>query len=200
MGKSKKYITFVLMTNSLLKAGLLITTSIALLVVASCLKKEDLPKGEPPAGLINHYCNDPRGINYNWGFPGIPDSSVCIYPVDTFVGQWLLTDSVFNPDSSFNRVNTRTLTFTATEDTLLTHLKISGFCPNNQTLYATADKYGQATLDTLVDHAPGQLLCSPSDTATGKFYFPIDGGDTMLIQFDVIGINAGFHNGRATKL
>jgi len=182
------------------KSGLLIVVAIVIVSAVSCLKSENLPKAKSPSELVNHYCNDPRAVNYNRGFPGIPDSSVCVYPVDAFTGQWTLTDSMFNADSTFNAVSVQTISFVATEDSLLSHLKVTGLCGNGAALLATADKYGQATLDSMDSHNAGQLLCSPADTATGKFYFSFSGRDTMLMQLQVIGAQAGFHKGIATKL
>src|SRR5690606_20742049 len=109
---------------------LLIVTAITVVSVVACLKPDDLPKAEPPSELANHYCNDPRAENYNRGFPGIPDSSVCVYPVDVFSGQWTMTDSIFRPDSTFDAVTVQTISFSSTEDTLLSHLKITGLCAN----------------------------------------------------------------------
>ena len=182
------------------KSVLLVVVAVSVVSVVSCLKPEDLPKAKSPSELENHYCNDPRAENYNRGFPGIPDSSVCVYPVDAFSGQWTLTDSVFKPDSTFDAVSVQTISFAATEDTLLSHLKITGLCSNGAALYATADKYGQATLDSMDSHNAGQFLCSAADTATGKFYFSFSGRGTMLLQLQVIGTQAGFHKGTATKL
>lgn len=182
------------------KSGLLIVAIIVIVSAVSCLKPEDLPKRQLPPGLTGHYCNDPRAVNYNRGFPGIPDSSVCVYPVDAFVGQWTMTDSVFHADSTFNTVSVRTVSFVSTEDSLLSHLRISGLCDNGMAVLATADKYGQATLDSMDSHNAGQWLCSSADTATGKFYFSFSGQDTMLLQLRVIGTHAGFHKGMATKL
>lgn len=167
---------------------------------ASCLKADDPPRATPNPELKNHYCNDPNAINYNWGFPGIPDNSVCIYPVDSFVGQWTLSDSVFRADSTFNYLDTKILSIQATEDTLHAHLQVLGFCNNSMPLLATADKYGNAVTDSMDKEHAGQFFCTPSDTVTGKFKLLMTNKDSMIIQLNISGTNAGYHKGIAQKL
>lgn len=181
------------------KTGLLIGAVLCAALIASCLKSEDPEPASPPNELTSRYCNDPNAINYNWGFPGIADSTLCIYPVDHFLGQWTLTDSVFHADSSFNYAATQTLTFTATEDTLRSHLKVSGLCDNGNMLLATADKYGRAVIDSMNYQTPGQFFCSQADTVTGSFQFWFSGKDTMDVRLNIIGAEAGYHKGVAIR-
>lgn len=184
-----------------LKTVLLLTAALAVLIAASCLKVKNPAPVKPNPNLTNHYCNDPNAINYNWGFPGIPDSSVCIYPVDPFLGKWQLVDSVFHSDSTFNYVDTQTITFESTDDTLHEHLKITGLCNGGNTfLTATANKYRQATIDSMDNHTAGQLFCSPTDTISGEFQFLFSAKDTMSVRLTVLGSNSGYHKGFAKKL
>lgn len=182
------------------KNYLLALGAIICMFAAACLKTDDPPPAKPNPNLKNHYCNDPNAINYNWGFPGIPDNSVCIYPVDSFVGQWALTDSVFHSDSTFNYLATRNLSFLSTEDTLHSHLKIMGFCSNNLPLFATADKYGHAAIDSMDSQNAGQFFCTSTDTVTGNFQFLFTTKDTMIVRLNIVGSDAGFHKGIAHKL
>jgi len=189
------------MSYHYLKNGLLCVAGLCLLMAASCLKSDDPPPAEPNPDLTNHYCNDPNAVNYNRGFPGIPDNSVCTYPVDSFVGQWLWVDSVFHPDSSFNFTDTKTLAFQATEDTLHSHMEITGLCNNpGVPIQITADKYGTALIDSVDKHYAGQFFCSPADTVSGRFRFPLDRRDTMMIELTVHGPSAGYHKGKAHRL
>lgn len=181
------------------KTGLLITVAVCGTLIASCLKTEDPEPANPPDGLTGHYCNDPNAINYNWGFPGIEDSTVCVYPVDSFLGQWTLTDSVFHPDSSFNYTDTQIILFASTEDSVRTHLKISGLCNNGNNLLATADKYGHAVIDSMNNQVAGQFFCSQADTVTGDFQFWFSGKDTMDVRLSVSGASAGYHKGMAIR-
>lgn len=182
------------------KSGLLIVGAMALLSIASCLKADDPPPAKPNPNLTNHYCNNPNAINYNWGFPGIPDSTVCVFPDDLFKGQWVLTDSIFHADSTFNYAETQTLNFLPTEDSSRSHLKITGFCGNTSFLLATADKYGNAVIDSMNSTTAGQFLCSPNDTAIGEFQIIQPGRDSMQIQLTVTGLSGGYHKGIAKKL
>lgn len=188
------------MTRLNFRSYLMMAAGVICFFAVSCLKANDPPPAKPNPNLKNHYCNDPRAINYNWGFPGIPDNTVCIYPVDSFLGQWSLTDSVFHADSSFDYLLTGTLNFTATEDSSKTHLKVLGFCNNSSPLFATADKYGYAGIDSMNNETAGQLLCSASDTVTGSFQFLMNTKDTLRIQLNITGANAGYHKGIAHKL
>ena len=176
----------------LLAAGIMLGWS-------ACKKYEDPPPTKGDNRLTNHYCNDPRAINYNWGFPGIADNSVCVYPVDSFIGTWKFMDSVFLEDQTFKSFAVKDLVFSATEDTLMTHLAVTGWC-NDKILYATADKYKRAFLDSLMEGISGQLLCTPTDTITGFFNQSNMGKDSMEIELTVTG-NTGvlLHKGWAIK-
>lgn len=133
----------------------------------ACSKYKDPPNADP-ADTGRHYCNDSRAVNFNWGFPGTPDNDSCVYPVDSMLGNWVFTDSVFLPNGNFQDVFTRNLTFTSTEDTTLTHMAVSGWCAGAP-IAITATKYGLAYVDTLLDGSPGQLLCTTTDTLSGTF-------------------------------
>lgn len=177
--------------------------SIALLCmlvgVTACEKYTD-PKGpDLSEELTNPYCNDPRAVNYNHGFPGKPDSSVCIYPVDSFVGNWLWDDSVFTTDLTFVRTEQHQINITATEDTLLSHLKLSGWC--NRSFYLTADKYRRALTDTLIEGSIGQLGCLDTDTLSGFLNKNTGAAETLLFQLAVTDATGTLlHYGTATKV
>lgn len=161
----------------------LLLTGCGIMFIAACRKYKDPPPAGDP-GLTNHYCNDPGAINYNRGFPGIPDSSVCIYPVDSFLGTWTITDSVYRSDLSLDTFEDRVLSFMSTEDTSLTHLAIQGWCAG-PSLLATASKYQRAELDSMSENVAGQLLCTSTDTISGYFHFGLATNDTLLFQLQV---------------
>ncbi|WP_124635018.1 hypothetical protein [Taibaiella sp. KBW10] len=141
------------------------------MIFIACKKYVDPTK--PDITLTNHYCNDPIAANYNHGFPGIPDNSVCRYPTDFFKGNWQFVDSIFYPDMRFYRTQTLSLSFTPMDqalDTFRTRLTVLGLCPNNTILKVTANKYALALTDTLLPNVNGgQLFCSVSDTVSGFF-------------------------------
>jgi len=168
---------------------------------SACKKYKDPAKPDIDDGLNGRrYCNNPLAVNFNWGFPGIPDSTTCIFPVDKFKGTWLFHDSVYTTDEVLQEVITRTLVFAATEDTLLTHLAVAGWCGGTERMQVTANKYGLAQVDTLLEYRPGQLICSASDTVTGYFQQYTAAEDTMKVDM-VFNTAAGirFHRGTAVK-
>ncbi|WP_162903193.1 hypothetical protein [Taibaiella koreensis] len=164
----------------------------------ACSKYKDPPPGVPNDELKKrHYCNDPLAVNYNWGFPGTPDSTICTYPVDSFLGAWVLTDTAFFPDGTVQGSQTRNLVFTSTEDTVKRHLSVSGWCGNTMPFLVTADKYKKAVVDTLLVGSPGQYICNNTDTLSGGLR---QGNDTLLIDFTIT--NAGstlYHKGVAVR-
>lgn len=177
----------------------LITTGIVLFF--SCKKWTDpAPVNDPR--LTNPYCNDPDAVNYNWGFPGKPDNTICFYPSDIFNGNYLFTDSVYLTSSG--------LFIYAQQETLYvskqnkTQLLISGLCSNGNSLHVTAHPDFIATIDTTLGDTTsinrGQMLCRPQDTVSGTFtYSRID--SLLHISFQVIndtGITT--HIGKAKKI
>lgn len=166
------------------KISLLFTALIAV-VIYSCSKYEDPPAADG-SGLTNKYCNDSRATNYNWGFPGIPDNSVCIYPVDSFLGNWSLTDSMFRPNGENIGVQFKTLTFTGTEDTAKIGFSITGWCSNNTPIYLIANKYSYAYIDTLAEGTSGQFFCgATTDTLSGQLNMYNDGDSTLKGRMEI---------------
>jgi hypothetical protein len=174
-------------------------------LVVSCSKYEDPPKTGLDDRLTNPYCNDPRAINYNRGFPGKPDNAVCIFPVDSFLGTWLLTDSMFRPNGDTIGVQQKTLSFVATEDSVLRHIAMNGWCNNGLAVYLTANKYSFAHVDTLLEGSAGQLNCgSGADTLSGNLRLNADTAiatpGTLMLEFTVSGSEGTvIHRGRAVK-
>lgn len=161
MNSAKKKIQF----------SLLGLAGVAGLWLIACKKYEDPAK--PDIILTNHYCNDPIAANYNHGFPGIPDNSVCVYATDFFEGAWIWVDSIYDADMNFQQRQTRNLSFSPlslNEDSLRTRLTVAGFCDNNTILKIRANKYASALTDTLVAGTNGgQIFCNTTDTVSGYF-------------------------------
>jgi hypothetical protein len=175
----------------------LVTCSLFILV--ACQKWKD-PAAKTDPRLTNPYCNDPEAVNYNWGFPGKPDSTTCVYPADKYVGDYLYHDSVYLADN--------TLTYAKpTPDTLhiyalsKTIIGVVGFCDDKSMLKFDVDR----TLNTIMDTtggAKGQMFCTPGDTATGGI--SPDATDTthsryfinLSVQIDTL---VNIHKGIARK-
>lgn len=175
-----------------------ITAALAAVLFYACSKYKEPPKADP-AETGRHYCNDSRAVNFNWGFPGTPDNDTCVYPIDSMLGNWVFTDSVFLPNGNFQNVFTRNLNFTATEDTSLSHIAVSGWC-NGAPIYITVDRYNLANVDTLLTGAYGQLLCSATDTVSGTFQKEANIKDTMNINITISGTTGvTFHKGKALR-
>lgn len=185
--------------NRLLKIFKIVAILLPLLTWYACTKYKDPAK--PDVNLERRYCNNPLAFNYNWNFPGIADSSICLFPIDKFKGAWLFTDSVFTPDATLVEVLSKTLTFSATEDTLMQHMSVTGWC-SGSSIAVTANKYGRALSDTLIEFSPGaQMICG--DTLSGSFYTYPDSvllPATMKIDFTQSTIEGTrYHRGSAIK-
>jgi hypothetical protein len=136
-------------------------------VFFSCAKwKDPAPVNDPR--LTNPYCNDPAAVNYNWGFPGKPDNSICFYPNSLFVGSYMYYDSVYK-DTLFLGADSFLINISS-PDTSHTRIFLNGMC--GHTLLLTALPGYQATVDTVVGDTAtansGQLgFCRQQDTLSG---------------------------------
>ena len=173
------------------------------MLLFGCVKWND-PKPKADPALTNPYCNDPAAVNYNWGFPGKPDNSVCIYPTDKFAGRFLFIDSIYSESgvSAGNFVGAQidTLIFNVLSHTKMT---VAGLGGNSGTINLTAYTF-TATLDTLVGDSltanSGQLLAGTNDTVNGTiFYSMID--SQLHINLQIINdTGMASHTGKAKRL
>ncbi|HEY9177495.1 MAG TPA: hypothetical protein VIN07_07390 [Flavipsychrobacter sp.] len=166
----------------------------------ACTKSEPFDTASE-AQFADKYCNDPVAINYNHGFPGTADNTVCVYPTDVFKGTFLLKDSIYDADFNLDTVLDYMVSFHTVS---LTRVKLSGFCPSGDTVRLTADRYYRAAVDStmLPDSSltEGHVFCRTVDTISGtitKF-----SGDTDRIRINFIiasdtGIN--YHIGTGIK-
>lgn len=143
---------------------------VGLVLVYGCAKKDAAFDDPASENFETPYCNDPIAINYNHGFPGTAQNSVCIYPTDVFKGSYLLRDSIYNGQFELDTV----LEYLVSFNTLsLTKVTMSGFCPTGDVVRLTADRYQKASVDstlllpdsTLVE---GQSFCRSADTIMGS--------------------------------
>lgn len=182
---------------------ILITAILGIAGLIACKKYKDPDPVD--LGLTRKYCNDPIAANYNDSFPGVPDNSVCVYPTELFEGSWLFKDSVYLPDMTFVRAQDYTLTFTSrdpTLDTLRNKLFLSGFCNNGNRLELTANRFGLAMTDTLIEYTNGgQLFCNTTDTISGMFRIIFEKtGKRINIQMnEVVPDGTYLHSGYAIK-
>ena len=168
----------------------------SIVIVVACQKWKDKPPGSDPR-LTNPYCNDPLAVNYNWGFPGRPDDSVCFYPTDVFKGVYVFNDSVLLSDNTFSYAQIDTLHFYALTKS---KLGITGFCAGGDTLKMSVDAALKPTVDSVVGN--GQILCSGLDTISGYLNRNLGDttGKTIAITF-TSNTPSGIliHNGNAIK-
>lgn len=164
-----------------------ILLALTAIVFYACKKYKDPPNTnlDPRLAEKGYYCNDPRAVNYNWNFPAIEDSSVCIYPVDSFVGTWTFHDTIYLQSGDTESVQIKQLIFTSTEDTLKSHLAVSGWCGGNVPFYVTANKYSRADVDTFPGGIFGQYLCAQTDTLNGSINKNTGDPNTMKIDFTI---------------
>ena len=181
-----KYVIYIL---------IFIATSTA--VFFSCAKWK-VPKPYTDPQLTNPYCNDPNAVNYNWGFPGKPDSSLCFYPNSLFVGSFMYHDTMYN-DTLFIGADSFivNITIPGNSETAMT---LSGLCgAGGATISLTGLPGYEATVDTTVGDtmtlSSGQLLCAQNDTISGyilrdrvdspavlHFYLQVVLGDSATIS------------------
>jgi hypothetical protein len=167
----------------------------------SCKKWEDPAPVDDPR-LTNPYCNDPNAVNYNWGFPGKPDNTICFYPSDLFKGTYKFFDTVYNSQTDlYLSADSLTLFISKISST---QIGIEGLCNSNRMLVMTAGATYQATIDTTVGDSltqhPGQFFCRTQDTVTGTF--TRDKVDSTLIYVDMTvrsDTGSTLHRGRAIK-
>lgn len=153
---------------------------------AACRKYVDPPPADQDDRLTNKYCNDSKAVNFNWGFPGIPDNTVCIYPIDSFLGTWLLTDTTLLPNGNIAAIEEKTLVFTSTEDSVKAYLAVTGWCNSNIALNLVANKYNLAVVDTVPGGEWGQYLCGNlTDTITGQFNKKTGQSNTMRLSVNI---------------
>ena len=174
--------------------------SLATLSAVSCKKWVD-PAPTTDPRLNNPYCNDPEAVNYNWGFPGKPDNSLCFFPSDIFNGTYTFVDSVYQASTGFF-ILTQTQTLNVVKRSQ-NKLEVFGLCGTGS-LFITAHSNFIATIDTTVGDTTifnrGQLLCRTQDTASGTItYNRID--SLLHISITVVsdtGITT--HTGKAKKI
>lgn len=189
---------------SVLKNGMM--GFLASLLLLSCEKWKDPSPTTDPRITSRKYCNDPQAVNYNWDFPGVADSTVCIYSADLFEGNYTYTDSIYSIDNlldtskAFRTVQLQLVPLGKNK------LKLSGYCTND--LFFTTLRNGiTANADTTIKindstYAYGQLFCRAQDTLTGTLTRLSDSlTHTLSIQWTVVSDTAiRIHKGRATKL
>jgi len=152
----------------------------------SCNKWKDKKAVNDPR-LTNPYCNDPNAVNYNVGFPGKPDNTICIYPTDLFRGTYLVKDSIYKDDTLFIRADSFLMTIQALSQT---KLSMTGFCPSGSSLSMTAGISYIATIDTNVGDTTtrsiGQTFCRIQDTITGTLTRDLVDTTKLRINFQVV--------------
>lgn len=178
------------MKHSLL---VLLTVLVGTTFLISCEKWQDHPAKD--LGLTSRYCNIPSAINYNIGFPGIEDNSVCIFPSTPFVGNYHYRDSIYNNAEEL-RIGDSLNFDIAVIDSF--RLAINHFCSNTNQLKFVANRYYRAESDSILG-AGTQKMCRDADTLSGKLeYRPSD--SSLYIEWTVLSDTGIYkHRGRAYK-
>ncbi len=132
-------------------------------LVGSCKKYKDPDPIVDPDLQNRFYCNDIQAVNYNWGFPGTPDNSLCIFPATLLEGIYDVQDSLFDVNDTFISASTHL-------DVSLTQLdkqkvNMSNFCTDDITLLC--DAYLSILNDT-VGNQNWQMCQNDSLVFTGE--------------------------------
>lgn len=190
----------------MMKPHSIILLLLACTVFLACKKWTDPEPPQDPKLNERKYCNDPEAMNYNWNFPGVADSSVCIYPADLFEGIYSFTDSVYDGQEIFDSARSQTtymLEFIAIDKN---RLRAIGFCGVNDSLKFTAERSTyRASADTTIFRDDtvkvfGQFFCRSLDTLSG--YLTKNRNDSTLINIQlrvVSDTGIYFHKGTAIK-
>ncbi len=167
----------------------------------SCSKSESNKSDDRLA--TNKYCNDPEAINYNSGFPGTPDNSICIFPTQVFKGGYLFYDSVLDADFKLKQIDTLNLIISATNNT---KLELAGFC--NGIITLTSNRYYESVIDSLHlengglnNVLNGQYLCgNTKDTVSGMIRKSKSDSTKITLNFTVASASGiTHHQGSGTK-
>ena len=155
-------------------------------ILFSCAKwKDPAPTTDPR--LTNPYCNDPNAVNYNWGFPGKPDNSICYYPTDLFKGAYMYHDTIYK-NGFFIGADSFLLNIHALTQT---KMSVFGFCGGADSILMTANLLFSSSVDTLIGDsittAEGQMLCVIKDTLSGNMLRDrLDSPAVLHVIFQVI--------------
>ncbi len=120
-----------------------------LISLVSCEKYKDPEPIDDPRLDTNFFCNDLDAVNYNWGFPGTPDESICIFPSDVLEGDYIVADSIYSSGDSFLSATTYP---TVRLDILSkTYLSMKNYCPSDS-IRLLCDRYLIISSDTVAGH------------------------------------------------
>ena len=188
-------------------ASLIYVAIILSVSVFSCKKWTDPHSPSDPRIDGRKYCNDPDAVNFNWGFPGTPDSTTCIYPSDIFSGSYVFVDSIYDLNDILDTLNSKTSYTLNVYSINKNKFAVLGFCGPNDSLKFTAERTSFRALadsnikinDSTLGY--GQLFCRMVDTVSGFFTkSQTDSTHQIRINLKVVsdtGIN--FHRGTAYK-
>jgi len=174
----------------------LLLVPVVLFLVVSCQKWKDSKPFTDPR-LTNPYCNDPNAVNYNWGFPGRPDDSICFYPTDVYIGKYLFVDSVLRADNSFLYSDSLFVNFYALSKTQMAAI---GFCKGGDSLKLSVNRSMDAYIDTTI--ALGQQFCRAADTVSGFIQKVLtdSSNKTFTVSFTVVSdTTINLHTGTLIK-
>lgn len=141
--------------------------------------RKPIEQSRPDIDLTRPYCNDPRAINYNDSFPGIPDNSKCHYPDEQFDGNWVLTDSVFRIDSTWVETFEREIYFTPTMDSSRAIIQMHNWC--GTPIEMKASRYGKAEVVNKLSYPDSAQIACGTDSIMGYMQFKFNTRDTLII-------------------
>lgn len=176
------------------------------LALCACQKWQDKQPPEDPRINEKKYCNDPYALNYNWDFPGMPDSTVCIYPADIFEGNYLFTDSLYSADNTFDSAASQQSYALRITRLSINKLAVHGFCSPTDSLLFTAERSTfRANADSTIQLTDtttgyGQFFCRTQDTLSGFMMLSRTDSTLLKIDFTVVSdTDIRFHRGTAIR-
>lgn len=153
----------------------------AFLLLNACEKYEDLPKGDYDAD--GYYCNDARAINYNVGFPGIANDSICVFPVEPFEGNWTMIDTLLDDEMEIISTHQGQVSLVPIENDSIDNLFImEGYCDNNFAITFQANRYLLGMVFDNIEDEIGHFDCDGTSILTGFIAANNMHADTIRIQ------------------
>jgi hypothetical protein len=176
---------------------LVLTVAGSLLSFSAC-QPTDYTATAPDTLNTRFYCNDPEAVNYNWGFPGRPDSSICRYPSDYFSGTFSYFDSIYLADGKFDSAGSLRRYMLSLQGINRRQFSVSGFCAGGS-LLLTGSRYFTASFDTTT--LRGQPFCRMQDTISGTITRRLEDTTRLRISFTVVSdTGTATHRGTAYRV
>jgi hypothetical protein len=171
---------------------------VVLLGIWSCNKDDgDVP--DVSDKLTNRYCNIPQAVNYNHGFPGIEDNSLCIFGTDYYRGNWIVVDTIKLGDSTLIDIDTLFFNISLMpNDTSYSKMYLRGWC-GNENIIMNIDKYYFGRSDTFANQDGWQRICNSDSILISVSKNIMDTSSVIFRISESVNNELRYHIGKGVK-